>query len=121
MTGAAVSLAVRAVVTGGADLAISPAGWLWVACIAVVSTVIAMLTFFAGLRRVGPSTASILSTFEPVVTTALAALTLGEFLRPWQLVGGALVLCSAGLVQLRGRRRIESTAHVETTTASSVA
>ena len=87
MTGAAGTLAARAVFTGGVDLGLAPAGWFWLACIAVVSTVTAMLTFFAGLRRTGPSTAAILSTFEPVVTTALAALTLGEFLTPVQLVG----------------------------------
>ncbi|MCW2682207.1 MAG: EamA rane protein RarD [Blastococcus sp.] len=104
MTGAAAALAVRAVVTGGVDLHFGPAGWLWVVCIAVVSTVVAMLAFFAGLRRTGPSTASILSTFEPVVTTGLAALTLGEFLTPVQLAGGLLVLSSAAIVQLRPRR-----------------
>jgi drug/metabolite transporter (DMT)-like permease len=105
MTGASVALAARAAVSGGVDLGFGPAGWFWACCIALVSTVTAMLAFFAGLRRTGPSTASILSTFEPVVTTTLAALTLGEFLMPVQLAGGLLVLCSAGVVQLRPRRR----------------
>ncbi|SDS78055.1 DMT family transporter [Actinoplanes derwentensis] len=95
MAGAAVALAGRSAATGGPDLNFAPAGWLWLACIAVVSTVLAMLTFFAGLRRTGPSTAAILSTFEPVVTAALATLLLGESLSPLQLVGGALVLISA--------------------------
>jgi drug/metabolite transporter (DMT)-like permease len=103
MTGAAVALGVRALLTGGVDLGFGPAGWFWIACIAVVSTVVAMLTFFAGLRRTGPSTAAILSTFEPVVTTALAALTLGELLTPVQLAGGALVLGSVVVLQLRPR------------------
>ncbi|MGY1669166.1 DMT family transporter [Geodermatophilus sp. SYSU D00710] len=103
MTGAAVTLAVRAAAGGGIDLGFGPAGWLWVACIAVVSTVVAMLAFFAGLRRTGPSVASILSTFEPVVTTVLAALALGEFLTPVQLAGGLLVLASVAAVQLRSR------------------
>jgi drug/metabolite transporter (DMT)-like permease len=111
MAGAAVTLGGRVVLTGGLDLRISPAGWLWVGCIALVSTVIAMLAFFAGLARTGPSTASILSTFEPVVTTALAALTLHELLTPVQLVGGVLVLGAAAVVQLprhsRGRARPE--------------
>ena len=101
MAGAAVTLALRAALTGGADLSFRPAGWFWLACIALVSTVAAMLTFFAGLRRTGPATAAILSTFEPVVTTALAALTLGEFLTPVQLAGGALVLASVVVLQLR--------------------
>jgi drug/metabolite transporter (DMT)-like permease len=106
MSGAAAILAVRAVLTGGVDLHLGAAGWLWVVCIAVVSTVVAMLAFFGGLRRTGPSTASILSTFEPVVTTALAALTLGEVLTPAQLVGGLLVLGSVAIVQHRSRRPV---------------
>ncbi len=103
MAGAALTLGGRVVLTGGLDLHISPVGWLWVGCIALVSTVIAMLAFFAGLARTGPSTASILSTFEPVVTTALATLTLHELLTPVQLVGGALVLGAAAVVQLPRR------------------
>lgn len=106
MTGAAVALTARAVLTGGVDLGFAPVGWLWVGCIAVVSTVVAATAFFAGLRRTGPSTASILSTFEPVATATLAVLVLGEVLTPVQLVGGVLVLCSAGLVHLRQRPRL---------------
>ncbi|WP_214401457.1 DMT family transporter [Pseudonocardia lacus] len=99
MTGAAVTLTVRGLVTGGIDLGFGPAAWFWLACIAVVSTVVAMLAFFAGLRRVGPSSAAILSTFEPVVTTALATLALGEFLTPVQVLGGLLVLSCVAIVQ----------------------
>lgn len=103
MTGAALTLTVRALATGGVELGFGPAGWFWLACIAVVSTVVAMLTFFAGLRRVGPSSAAILSTFEPVVTAGLAALALGESLGPVQLVGGLLVLASVVALQVRSR------------------
>jgi len=70
-------------------------GWMALAAIALVSTVIAILAFFAGLKRVGPGTASIVSTLEPVVTVALAWLVLGESLASVQLAGGALVLGSA--------------------------
>ncbi|GAA2986824.1 DMT family transporter [Streptosporangium longisporum] len=104
MTGAALTMTVRALVTGGTDLGFGWQGWFWLGCIAVVSTVLAMLTFFAGLRRTGPSTAAILSTFEPVVTTALAALTLGEILGPVQWAGGLLVLSSVAVLQLRRER-----------------
>ncbi|MEU7872478.1 DMT family transporter [Dactylosporangium sp. NPDC049140] len=105
MTGAAGSFGARALLTGGVDLGFGPQGWFWLAGIAVVSTVAAMLTFFAGLRRTGPSTAAILSTFEPVVTTALAALTLGELLTPVQFAGGLLVLSSVVVLQLRPAHR----------------
>jgi len=73
-------------------------GWAAIGAIAVVSTVVAILAFFAGLKRVGPATASIVSTFEPVVTVALAWLVLGETLTPLQLAGGALVLACAAFI-----------------------
>lgn len=105
MTGATVALAARAVLTGGVDMGFRPAGWVWIGCIAVVSTVVGMLAFFAGLARTGPSTVAILSTVEPLVTTALAGLALGEFLTPVQFAGGLLVLTSVAVVRLRPRRR----------------
>jgi len=115
MTGASATLAIRGLVTGGVDLGFGMEGWFWVACIAVISTVAGMLAFCPGLQRTGPSTVAILSTFEPVVTAALAALALDELLTPLQLVGALLVLSSAALVQLRrpSRRRARPTQHDE--------
>jgi drug/metabolite transporter (DMT)-like permease len=71
---------------------VTAVGWGWLACIAGVSTVSAIALFFAGLRRAGPTSASILATVEPVVTVVLAFLVFGETLGAVQLVGGALVL-----------------------------
>ena len=92
-TGAAVTLTLGAVALG--DLRpgdVSPAGFGWLAGLVVVSTVGAVALFFAGLARVGPTTASILSTAEPVTTVLLAFVVFGEALGAVQLAGGALVL-----------------------------
>jgi drug/metabolite transporter (DMT)-like permease len=70
-------------------------GWAAVGAVAVVSTVVAIVAFFAGLKRVGPAVASIASTLEPVVTVALAWVVLGESLSAIQIAGGALVLAAA--------------------------
>jgi drug/metabolite transporter (DMT)-like permease len=104
MTGASATLALHAGLTGALPLGVSLEALLWAACLAVVSTVGGMLAFFGGLRRSGPSTAAILSTFEPVVTTALAALVLQEFLAPAQLLGALVVLSSVAVLQVRPRR-----------------
>jgi drug/metabolite transporter (DMT)-like permease len=104
LTGATASFAVAGLVTGSLDLALSGEAWLWLVLIALVSTVVAVSAFFAGLRLVGPSEAAILSTFEPPVTVALAFLVLGERLTPAQLAGGALVLVAVILLQLPARR-----------------
>jgi drug/metabolite transporter (DMT)-like permease len=101
-TGATVSLIVAGTVSGRLDFGFDPIGWLWLAGIAVVSTVLAIVLFFAGLSRVGPSRASIISTVEPLVTVALAFVIFGEQLSAVQLAGGALVLASVVLLQTLG-------------------
>src|SRR4051794_23662526 len=113
LTGAATSFAVTGLFTGSLDLSLSADAWLWLLLIALVSTVVAVSAFFAGLRRVGPSEAAILSTFEPVVTVALAFAVLGERMAPAQLAGGALVLGAVIVLQLPARRRARGRLHAE--------
>lgn len=107
-TGAAGMVTVVGLVGGGLDLgALSAEGLGWIAAIAVVSTAGAIGLFFAGLARVGPSAASILSTLEPVVTVVLAFVAFGSALGPAQLAGGALVLAAALVVQAsRGEQAV---------------
>jgi drug/metabolite transporter (DMT)-like permease len=105
-TGAAVSLTVGSALTGQLRLGeVTLPGWGWLACIAIVSTVAGITLFFAGLSRVGPTSASILSTFEPVVTVVLAAAVLAERLAPVQLAGGALVLTAVVVLRVGPRHR----------------
>lgn len=76
-------------------------GWAAILGLALISTVLGTLTFFAGLARVGPTDASTLSTIEPAVTVVLAALILGETIVPLQLLGGALILAAVVLLARR--------------------
>jgi drug/metabolite transporter (DMT)-like permease len=69
-------------------------GWGAVGAVAVLSTVVAMVGFFAGMRRIGATEAATLSTLEPVVTLLLAAAILGEAVTPLQAAGVALVLAA---------------------------
>jgi drug/metabolite transporter (DMT)-like permease len=99
-SGAAVSLTLAGLARGDLRLGgVSAAGFAWLGGIALVSTVGAIALFFAGLRRVGPTSASILSTLEPVVTVALAFAVFGESLGRAQFAGGALVLLAVLVVR----------------------
>jgi drug/metabolite transporter (DMT)-like permease len=100
-TGAAVTLTAGSAALGELRPgALTLAGWGWLACLAVVSTVGAISLFFAGLKRVGPTMAAILSTAEPVVTVVLAFVLFGESLGPIQVVGGLLVLAATPTARL---------------------
>ncbi|HWK29784.1 MAG TPA: DMT family transporter [Solirubrobacter sp.] len=103
-TGAVISLGLVTLATGSLHLDFEPAGWLWLALAALVSTVGAVVLFFSGMSRVGPSTAAILSTLEPPVTVSLVYLTFGDALGALQLLGALAVLGAAVLVNLPQRR-----------------
>lgn len=81
----------------------TPTAWAAVLAIALVSTIVAMVGFFAGLRRLGAADAATLSTLEPVVTFVLAALVLGEPVGPLQVLGGGIVLAAVAALA-RGKR-----------------
>ncbi|MDZ5661745.1 DMT family transporter [Nocardioides sp. S-58] len=97
--GAFGTFAVWSAARGVPDLTFPATGWLWLLLIALVSTVAAIVLFFFGLARVGPTVASILSIVEPVVTVTGAALVFGESLSVRQACGGLLVLWAVAIVQ----------------------
>lgn len=103
-TGAAVTFLVVGLASGA--LAFPAAGWIWIAAITIVSTVLPISTFMLGMERVGASTASILSTVEPPVTVALAVALYGDALGPLQVLGGVLVLAAVVALQARGSRAL---------------
>lgn len=106
-TGAAATFALAGLAGGNLNLGgVSAAGFGWLGGIAVVSALGAVLLFFAGLRRVGPTAASIPSTIEPVVTVGLAFAIFDESLGPAQLAGGALVLAATLAVRAARRPRL---------------
>lgn len=101
--GATGTFAVVGLASGAIDLGFDDEGWIWLALIAVVSTALPIAAFFGGMARVGPSTASILSTFEPVVTVSLAYLAFSERLSAAQLGGAALVIAAAAMLAAPSR------------------
>jgi drug/metabolite transporter (DMT)-like permease len=111
MASATVILLAAACVCGLAVLVRGPAfpssavGWAAVGSIATLSTVVAVITFFAGMARLGAADAATLSTLEPVVSIVLAAMFLDEALGQWQIVGGAIVLGAVILLARSGDDR----------------
>ncbi|HEY0167352.1 MAG TPA: DMT family transporter [Jatrophihabitans sp.] len=96
---AAVSVGLFGLTTGSLQAPARPSGWLWLAPIALISSVVAIGCFLGGLRLVGASTAAILSCLEPVVTAASAIVVFSERVNPGQVVGAAVVLAAVVLLR----------------------
>jgi drug/metabolite transporter (DMT)-like permease len=82
----------------GVHFPASNSGWLAMLGMIIFSTIIPVATFLAGLERIGPTNAAMLSTLEPVVTVLLAAWLFGEKLLPIVMVGGGFILVAVVLL-----------------------
>jgi drug/metabolite transporter (DMT)-like permease len=91
----------------------APAQWLFLFVFSMISVLGAFSLYFLGLQHLEPTRAIIASCLEPVFSILLAALLLGEVLRPIQTVGIMLVLAAIVIVQRPGRSVVEGPVMVE--------
>jgi drug/metabolite transporter (DMT)-like permease len=90
----------------GLSVPASLQAWAAIVALAVISTVVALRAVLAGMARVGPARASVLSSLEVVVTMVFAVVLLGERLSPRQGVGALLILGAVAFQNLATLRRL---------------
>lgn len=102
---AAVSFLIVGLTTNTLQFHFSFVGWLSILCISIISSVISMASFFAGIKLIGPTKSAILSMVEPVITIIFSTILLNENMKLLQLVGGAIVLLGAALVVITSEKK----------------
>lgn len=75
--------------------------WVVVLAIGLVSTVMALLSFFSGLDKLGSTEASQIGTFELIVSLSLAVFVLGEPVSFPLLLGSGFILFGIIMSQLK--------------------
>jgi DME family drug/metabolite transporter len=78
----------------------SSAEWIFLMVFSLVSVLAPFSFYFAGLQHLEPTRAIVVSCLEPVFSIVLAAIALGEVMRPLQTVGIVLVLAATLVVQM---------------------
>ena len=91
----------------------SPAQWLFLLIFSLVSVMAPFSFYFAGLQHLEPTRAIVVSCLEPVFSILLAAVVLGELMRPMQALGIVLVLVAIVVVQLPDRKLREEVNVIE--------
>jgi DME family drug/metabolite transporter len=81
----------------------SVAQWLFLLLFSLLSVLAPFSFYFAGLQHLEPTRAIIVSCLEPVFSIVIAALVLGEVMRPLQMVGIVFVLAAITVAQLPDR------------------
>ena len=84
----------------------TPAQWAFLFVFSMISVLGSFSLYFLGLQYLEPTRAIIASCLEPVFSIVLAAVLLGEVVRPIQTLGIVLVLSAIVIVQLPGREAV---------------
>jgi DME family drug/metabolite transporter len=87
----------------------SATAWGFLLVFAIVSVLAPFSCYFAALQHLEPTRAIVGSCLEPVFSIVIAAIVLGEAVRPIQTLGIIVVLAAIVLVQLPDRRGTDST------------
>jgi drug/metabolite transporter, DME family len=87
--------------------------WLFLLGFSLISVLAPFAFYFAGLQHLEPTRAIVVSCLEPVFSIVIAAIILGEVMRPVQSVGILLVLVAVVVVQMPDRRLRETIPLVE--------
>lgn len=92
---------------GGLGVPTTAVGWMASAGCGIVTSNIALFTFFAGITVVGATTSTILSNIEPVATVILSALLFSQMLMGMQFFGGVLILAGGTIAVLAKKQTAE--------------
>jgi drug/metabolite transporter (DMT)-like permease len=110
VTGALIILSAFTLYRGGVALPGSLSIWLLLIALATVSTVFPVFCLTNGIARLGPARASIMGSFEPLLTAFWAMLFLNEMMLPQQWMGGAVIVAAVILLNLRRPARLRPAA-----------
>lgn len=100
MLSSTAALLIAVGVIGAPHIAHTTTGWIGVLGVTVCSTT-SILALFASTIRIGAFRTALVMNLEPVVTTVLSVIVLGEVLAPLQFVGGTIMLAALCAFQLR--------------------
>ena len=105
MTAAALGMAIHyQIFAGWQNVDLSVPAWWTLAALVVFSTVLPLFLMAEGVRRVGASKASLISTLGPPATAIMAQELTSEILAPAQWLGIALVLIGVMALEVRRHR-----------------
>jgi len=87
--------------------------WLFLLLFSLISVMAPFSFYFAGLQHLEPTRAIVVSCLEPVFSIVIAAVALGEIMRPLQVVGIIFVLAAIIVVQMPDRQSAQAMPLVE--------
>lgn len=104
---AAVVLLIAVGVTGSPLIGFSPVGYGWVALLALLPQLVGHTSFNWSLGYLPAAYATIPVLGEPIGSTLLAMVLLGEFLTPLKLIGALLTLAGIALMLVSRMRNVQ--------------
>ncbi len=85
--------------------------WLFIGAFGLFGTVVPFMFSYAGMKRVGPSMLSVITTIEPILAIMMGAIFLGESITPERITGATLVIGALVLLAMLESRSVATLEH----------
>ena len=95
---ASVMILIMALASGSFTTDLTPAAWLTAVIFAAVVSLVGVFGFQIGVKYVGPESAAILSTFEPITSVIIGMTLYNEAFSPKAILGCVCILSSVVIV-----------------------
>jgi drug/metabolite transporter (DMT)-like permease len=110
-TAAVIYLLSTGIVTNNLSFNMQSYSWIISIIIALLTSIIAVTLFQMGIKIIGPSNASILSTFEPIVSIILGVLILHENITIKILLGSIFIIMSVIIITISEKKNKSCNKH----------
>ena len=90
---------------GQLTFALTPLAWTYAVIISILVSIFAASFFQLGVMRAGPSSASLLSCFEPITGIVFGAIILAEVITLFRAGGGLLIILSVVVISVMDRKQ----------------
>lgn len=110
-TGAALAYLTAGLATANLSLNLRPAAWGSIVAMGIINGLFALRALWSGIRLIGPNNAALITTMEPLVTSTLAVIVLGESWGLRQTIGALLILAGVWWVPQRITKRPPQAVH----------
>ena len=86
------------IATGSFTIHITPTGWVLTAILSIIVALGAVSLLSVGIKLIGPQSASILSTLEPIISVIIGAVVFGETLGIRGIIASGLILLAVTII-----------------------
>ena len=103
----AIAMCIQSLFTNTPLISSQPSTIVSAILLALISTILASISFYEGLSIVGPSSATLISSVEPMFVVIFSAIFLNEIITSNTIIGGIIIVLGITILEQKKKKTLE--------------